>query len=479
MPVCHDDKLLYNWRVNSLPRRLSRYLQDRRIRVLAANVLLIAAIAYLDWNTRSNRSLGYLYLFPMLVGGYYLGRLKILWMAVLCTVLRESAAPAAWQTDAAIRAVMSLFGYFGAGLFVSELARARRLAEEQSLLRQAAEQQLRALIESSPAAILMLDAEGTVLLANESAHRLLGFAPDSLRGEAIARFLPVLAAVLPRSSGNVRLFRSTIECTGRRQDGDVFLAQVFFSTYRTVAGPRLAAIVWDGSDELRDREGLGLHSVMKTSQILVRAALHEVRNLGAAAAVAHTNLSRLPAIANNDDFQALGTLVKGLEKIASAELRLATDSDPGTVDLHTVLDALRIVIEPSFRESGIAVRWNVANGAPPVRGDHHGLLQVFLNLAQNSHRAMQGVETKEFTVTTCEQKDWLLIRFQDTGRGIPVPDRLFQPMQPGAEATGLGLYVSRAIVRSFAGDLRYEPQPLGSCFTVKLAPVRAAVAMAS
>src|SRR5262249_54762605 len=203
------------------------------------------------------------------------------------------------------------------------------------------------------------------------------------------------------------------------------------------------------------------------------------RNLGAAAAVAHANLSRLPAVAGSDDFQALGTLVKGLEKIASAELRLATDSDPGTVDLHTLLDELRIVIEPSFPDSGISVLWKLVNGAPPVRGDHDGLLQVFLNLAQNSHRAMQGVGTKEFTVTTCEQKDWLLIRFQDTGRGIPVPDRLFQPMQAGAEATGLGLDVSRAIVRSFPGDLRYEPQPLGSCFTVQLAPVRAAVAMAS
>src|SRR6202008_347581 len=97
-----------------------------------------------------------------------------------------------------------------------------------------------------------------------------------------------------------------------------------------------------------------------------------------------------------------------------------------------------------------------------------GLLQIFLNLAQNSRRAMRNVPIKTLTVSASIEDAWLCVRFQDTGHGVPVPDRLFQPLQPGAEATGLGLYVSRAIVRSFAGDLRHEQQALGTCFTVQL-----------
>jgi len=35
----------------------------------------------------------------------------------------------------------------------------------------------------------------------------------------------------------------------------------------------------------------------------------------------------------------------------------------------------------------------------------------------------------------------------------------------------MGLYVSRVIVRSYGGELRFEPQSAGSCFAVELQAV--------
>ena len=64
----------------------------------------------------------------------------------------------------------------------------------------------------------------------------------------------------------------------------------------------------------------------------------------------------------------------------------------------------------------------------------------------------------------------MVVRVRDTGRGVSNPERLFQPFQEGAEATGLGLYLSRALVRTFNGDLRYEPESLGCCFALDLMP---------
>jgi PAS domain-containing protein len=77
---------------------------------------------------------------------------------------------------------MGLIAFLGSGLFVAELARNRRLAvdhaaqlKQEIVLREAVEEDLRALVESSPAAIFTLDEEGRILLANDATQRLLGF----------------------------------------------------------------------------------------------------------------------------------------------------------------------------------------------------------------------------------------------------------------------------------------------------------------
>jgi two-component system sensor kinase FixL len=106
-----------------------------------------------------------------------------------------------------------------------------------------------------------------------------------------------------------------------------------------------------------------------------------------------------------------------------------------------------------------------------VWADSYGLLQVFLNLARNSQRAMQASERKELTIAAGAEEASVVIRFADTGVGIRSPQQLFRPFQQGADGTGLGLYVSRAIVRSCRGELRYEGRTVGCCFAVVLAPL--------
>jgi two-component system, LuxR family, sensor kinase FixL len=126
------------------------------------------------------------------------------------------------------------------------------------------------------------------------------------------------------------------------------------------------------------------------------------------------------------------------------------------------------VIEPWFQESKMTVRWHEAPDLLLIRADHHGLLQVCLNLARNAHRALETCARKEFAVSATVEGGHVLLRFHNTGAPIADPDRLFRPFQQAAAGTGLGLYVSRAIVRSFGGDLRYQPVKDGCCFAVVL-----------
>ena len=60
------------------------------------------------------------------------------------------------------------------------------------------------------------------------------------------------------------------------------------------------------------------------------------------------------------------------------------------------------------------------------------------------------------------------MRFRDTGAGVRNPESLFRPFDKATDANGLGLYVSRAIIRSFRGELVHEPAEDGCCFAVML-----------
>ena len=459
--------------------RLDRFLaysESRRLTVCVIAGVLTAIIAWVDWRT-PDVSTGFLYLFPILLAAPALRSWQILLMAALCGFLREAFDPLKFGPGASERLSVVIAGFAMTGFFVAELNQRRRnladyLAERerQIRLRQEAEQQVRILIETSPLAILTLDHAGRVAQANESAHELLGFDNESLPGADVAPYLPILYRMLknPRSAANLS---TNVECKAQRRNGEVFLAHVWLSTYHTSQGPGLAAVVWDASENLRDREGSGFDSMMATSRVLIGAISHEIRNLASAAASAHARLAAECPVQGNDQYEVLGTLIQGLEKIASSGLRAASNREAVVADLGTVLDEARIIIEPGLQEAGISLIWEVGGALPLVQADHHSLLQVFVNLARNSAQALEGRPVREMRISVAVESDLVAVHFRDSGPGVAQPDELFRPFHSGAHSVGLGLYISRAILRAHGGGLRYDPDGPGSCFTVELWPV--------
>ena len=455
---------------------LSFLLRGGRGAIFLKAAVMIGLIAFVDWRAEKDLPLGFLYLFPMLLVGSVLSRWQIVVVAACCTLLTEVFDSFQWRPEAGIPRDILIFAAFaGMGLFVYEIVRSRQvtlqhlnLIQTESEARRAAEEQLQVLVETSPAAIFAVDSEGRVLLANDAAHRLLALPSGTLPGKSIRDYLPSLVNV-PAPDDSHPSFRTAMQCRGQRQDGETFLADIWFSTYRTSVGSRLAAMVVDTSEDLRTREEFSLHQLLAASRILVGAVSHEVRNVCGAIAVVHENLARSGALAQNKDFEALGTLILALEKIAAMDLRQTTNQ-AASVDLQALLEELRIVVEPSLRERDIELKWAIEPALPVVWADRQSLMQVFLNLTKNSERALLSQPRRELSVTARVDQQRVVIRFRDTGCGVGEPERLFRPFQHGAQATGLGLYLSRAMTRSFRGDLRYEPEAQGSSFIVELSP---------
>src|SRR5215471_1114181 len=153
---------------------LAIYSEQNRKKNLLIAVALILAIAIVDWRTKPYLSLGFLYLFPIMLVAGFLRRWQIVAISLLCSGLQElfSNLP----TGAAIpRLAMVTVGYIGTGFFISELVAKRRLVtrhvedlEHQVRFRRDAEEQLEALIESSPAAIVTVDGEGRIERRNQA-----------------------------------------------------------------------------------------------------------------------------------------------------------------------------------------------------------------------------------------------------------------------------------------------------------------------
>ena len=154
--------------------------------------------------------------------------------------------------------------------------------------------------------------------------------------------------------------------------------------------------------------------------------------------------------------------------MSALELGSSASQNGEVVELRSVLDEFRILIETTYHESKIEMQWDVQESLPLVWADRYGLIQVFLNLAKNSRRAMASSGMKRLRIAAREEEGTVIIRFEDTGSGVASPENLFRPFQRGAESSGLGLYVSRAIMRSFGGELSYEPRSEGCCFAVVL-----------
>ncbi len=202
----------------------SIYSQENRKRFLIAAAIFIVTIAVVDWRIKPFISIGFLYLFPILLIAGFLPRWQIALVALVCALLQEifSELP---SNEAFPRLLMASAGFVGTGLFVSEIIRNRQMTlnylnevERQIGLRKEIEEQLQVLVESSPVAILSIDGVGVVLLANEASQNLLASGSSPIVGQPILDYLPALHAAV--KTHRSRQFRTELRCRGKRKNGE-------------------------------------------------------------------------------------------------------------------------------------------------------------------------------------------------------------------------------------------------------------------
>ncbi len=151
------------------------------------------------------------------------------------------------------------------------------------------------------------------------------------------------------------------------------------------------------------------------------------------------------------------------------ELRLTAVAPRELIDHAADLFAQRA------EEAGIALLREAAPGAPRIRGDFDRLCQVLNNLVENAlrHTAQGSISLS----AAAAAGGGLRLEVRDTGSGIAAEDlphlfdRFWQPSDRSGPGAGLGLAISREIVRAHGGSISATSPPgEGAAFEIILPP---------
>lgn len=331
----------------------------------------------------------------------------------------------------------------------------QRLARQRALLE--------AVFNMLQEGVLVIDAEGVIDYANESAAGLIGLKHPAA-GESLWRLVPGLRDSLGQPDAApvaTREFELTYP-----SPRVVRLYRVSFED--PLAGELRSAIIL--SDITAEKKSTAeLIENEKTSSILLLAAsvAHELGNplnsLTIHLQLIDRKLKKLKASRETrsleDSIKVCRDEVTRLDGIIKNFLEAIRPRPPDLGEVY-LPELIAEVLEFEGREladRGITVEAELPGGTPVIMADRDQLKQVFFNLVKNAMEAMQP--GGRLTVKVRMAEDLVYVAVADTGSGIRAEDlaKLFQPYHTTkVSGHGLGLMIVQRILRDHGGQVAVE-----------------------
>lgn len=330
------------------------------------------------------------------------------------------------------------------------------------------DRQVRTLLDSSPDAMIMVDAPGNVRYVNDAALNLFGRTRDSFEGESLAF-----------STVNGVPVELNISRPGAERVGELRVVDL------NLDGPGHLATIRDVTERRQLEMRLLFSDRMVSMGTLAAGVAHEI-NTPLTAVIA--NLELAISDASRSKFVVpTHTLVEHL-----------TDARDAAERVRQIVRDLKVLSRPeedrrvpielhAVVESTIRLAWNEIRHrarlskdlqpVPLVLANESRLGQVLLNLIVNAAQAIQvgHADRNEIRISTRTAPNGSAVfEITDTGEGIPddVKSRLFTPFVSTKETgTGLGLAISLRLVKSMGGEITFTSERgTGTTFTVVLPP---------
>lgn len=181
--------------------------------------------------------------------------------------------------------------------------------------------------------------------------------------------------------------------------------------------------------------------------------------------------------------KALQQSQEGVRRVATIIQAMKVFSHPGTegrsaVDLNRALENTVLVARNEWKYVA-ELELDLDPDLPEVEAYPGEINQAFLNLIVNAAHAIEEMVSSSgdkgvIRIETRGGGEWVEIRIQDTGCGIPEPiqSRVFDPFfttKVVGKGTGQGLSIVHSVVTKHGGTIRFETKPgMGTCFIVRL-----------
>jgi PAS domain S-box-containing protein len=371
----------------------------------------------------------------------------------------------------------------------------RRLIEREAHARAEAlaERRFHELIENAPDAIVQMDENGTIAIANKATEMLFGYDHDELIGSGFGLLVPEGqhdAQEEDRTSfvqvgGSWRMGQES-DLRALRKDGTEFPVEISLSSITMERGVQVTAVIRDVTERRRSQEEV--RRLQESYMAELQSRREEAERLNRVkseflAALAHelrTPLHTIGGFAELLNEEMEGTLTKAQKEFVQ---HIRQDSQHLLQLIDDVLDFSRIeaggmqvrteplplrdamaeavsAIQPHAEAKGVALQTSDPGDAL-VMADPMRLRQIFYNLLSSAVKftATGG----EVSVTATSEGGLIRVTVADTGIGIS-PDeqsmifKKFYQVGYTPGGAGLGLAICKQLVEMQGGSISVESE---------------------